>query len=99
VTQTRAKPRAVETLVKRGMAPRILELDLAAAYVGLSAAAFLNAVRDGRYPAALPDGKRRHWDRKALDAAVDRRSGLTANSGPSAGEDDEIMRAINAAHS
>ena len=50
----------------------------AAAYVGVCAATFDKATKDGRYPlASLPGGR---WDRRALDAAMDRLSGLGATS-------------------
>jgi predicted DNA-binding transcriptional regulator AlpA len=70
-------------------------LELAAAYVGLSASAFLNAINTGHYPKPLSDGRRRQWDRHALDAAVDRRSKLTAHSEPQETAD-AIMGAIDA---
>jgi hypothetical protein len=53
------------------------------------------AVAAGYYPSALQMGRRKQWDRKALDVAVDRRSGLTASS-PLC-ESDEMTRAIDAA--
>lgn len=52
----------------------------AAAYVGVCPATFDKAVKDGRYPAASLPGHR--WDRRALDAAMDRLSGLGATSDP-----------------
>lgn len=92
----RSKPEAINELVRRGIPPRVLDLDLAAAYVGLSADAFLEAVADGRYPKPLPDGRRRQWDRVALDAAIDRRSKLGAQSRKPETPDD-LMAAIDAA--
>jgi hypothetical protein len=90
----RSKAEATAELVKLGLKPRLLALELAAAYVGLSAGAFLKGVADALYPQPLQDGKRQRWDRKALDAAVDRRSGI----GPSSDEnEDDLMRAIDAA--
>lgn len=74
------------------MRPRLLDCDVAAAYLSLSVPAFLKAVAHGHYPQPLGHGSRRLWDVRALDAAVDQRSGLT----PITGGDDEIMRAINA---
>ena len=90
----RSKTEATAELVKRGLAPRLLDLDLAAAYVDLSPEAFLAGIEAGRYPQPLKDGRRQHWDRKALDAAVDRRSGFAASSHES---EDDLMRAIDAA--
>jgi hypothetical protein len=72
----RSKSGAIEELIRRGMPPRVLDLDLAAAYVGLSADVFLDAVVGGRYPKPLFDGRRRQWDMRALDAAIHRRSNL-----------------------
>jgi hypothetical protein len=90
----RSKPEATAELVKRGVRPRLLDLELAAAYVDLSPVAFLNGVADDRYPQPIQDGRRQHWDVRALDAAVDRRSGLATSSGD---EGDAMMRAIDAA--
>ena len=47
----------------------------------------------GHYPQPLGHGSRRLWDVRALDTALDRRSGLTPDG---TSNDDEIMRAINA---
>lgn len=90
------KAQAVGELVRRGISPRVLDLELAAAYVGLSAESFLDAVAAGRYPQPLPDGRRRQWDRVALDAAVDRRSSVGACLRKPETPDD-IMAAIDAA--
>jgi predicted DNA-binding transcriptional regulator AlpA len=90
----RSKPYATAQLVKLGLPPRLLDLEMSAAYVGLSASAFLGGVKEGRYPAPIQDGKRKQWDRKALDAAIDRRSGLTSSSTDPV---DEMLRAIDAA--
>jgi hypothetical protein len=91
----RSKSEATAELVKLGLIPRLLYLELAAAYVGLSAAAFLSGVAAGHYPAPLQDGRRKQWDRKALDVAVDLRSGLASSSRSE--HADELMRAIDAA--
>lgn len=96
MAMSRTKPEAVNELIRRGIAPRVLDLDLAAAYVGLSGEAFLAAVADGRYPKPLPDGRRRQWDRIALDHAIDQRSALGAHSQRQETPDD-IMAAIDAA--
>lgn len=55
--------------------PRVLRRSEAAAYCGLSPRGFDEWVRAGRLPAPLPGTKR--YDRKAIDAALDRASGLT----------------------
>jgi predicted DNA-binding transcriptional regulator AlpA len=90
-----SKIEATAELAKLGLTPRMLNLELAAAYLGLSATTFLMAVAAGYYPPALQIGRRKQWDRKALDVAVDCRSGLTASS-PLC-EIDEMTRAIDAA--
>lgn len=90
------KPEATAELIRRGITPRVLDLDLAAAYVGLCADAFLAAVADGLYPMPIAHGRRRQWDRLALDRALDRRSKLDAHS-PKQETPDAIMAAIDAA--
>jgi hypothetical protein len=89
------KPRAREELLKTGHRPRLLGLDLAAAYVGLSTASFVKAVRAGTYPMAICTGTRRQWDVNALDAAIDRLSGAAASS-PRDESPDALHRAIDA---
>jgi hypothetical protein len=55
--------------------PRGMTREEAAAYCGCeSLAAFSDWVRRGIIPGPLPGTKR--WDRKAIDAALDRASGL-----------------------
>jgi hypothetical protein len=57
------------------MHPRGMTREEAAAYCGCeSMAAFSNWVRRGIIPRPLPGTHR--WDRKAIDAALDRASGL-----------------------
>ena len=75
-----SKGSAREKLAAVGIAPRGLSLDEAAAYVNLSAKSFLTEVQEGQYPAALPHkAGRLVWDRRALDVALDRLSGLYSN--------------------
>jgi hypothetical protein len=93
----RSKSRATTELVRLGLLPRLLDLEVAAAYVGLSAAAFRAAVSAGRYPPAIEVGRRKHWDLRALDAALDRHSGLTTPSQNLEEMPDDLMRAIDAA--
>jgi transcriptional regulator with XRE-family HTH domain len=46
----------------------------AAAYLGLTPASFSKWVADGRAPKPLPGTRR--WDRKAIDLALDKLSGI-----------------------
>lgn len=60
-----------------GSLPRGLDCELAAYYVGLCPTTFLKRVNAGKYPQPMPsDDKRAIWDKKALDAAMDRQSAL-----------------------
>ena len=54
--------------------PRLLSGAAAAAYLGLKPATFSQWVADGRAPKPLPGTRR--WDRKALDLALDKLSGI-----------------------
>ena len=54
--------------------PRVLNRERAAEYCGVSPDGFSAWVRIGRMPAAIAGTRR--WDRKALDAALDKLSGL-----------------------
>lgn len=56
--------------------PRLLTKEQAAAYCGYCANAFGRHVSEGNLPPAIPGTHR--WDRKALDAAIDKLSGLEA---------------------
>lgn len=51
--------------------PRLLRADLASAYVGMSKSAFLDAVKKGRWPEPIRQGKITAWDRETLDKWVD----------------------------
>jgi predicted DNA-binding transcriptional regulator AlpA len=82
-------------LVKLGLRPRLVELEIAAAYVGLSASAFEKGVREGLYPKPIRDGRKPRWDLRALDQVIDRRSGL-APSSPGDESPEAMMRAIDA---
>jgi hypothetical protein len=57
-----------------GVTPRLLSREAAARYVGLSPGAFAAEVEAGTFPAPflLKMTRRRLWDVRALDAAVDR---------------------------
>lgn len=59
---------------RRALTPRLLSRDEAAAYARLSPAGFDAWVRAGRLPGPIPGTKR--YDLKAIDAALDRLSGL-----------------------
>ncbi|MBB4316117.1 hypothetical protein [Roseospira marina] len=68
-----------------GALPRRMTRELAAYYVGVSPPTFDSRVKDGTYPKPHADGR---YDRRALDLAVDRQSGLDTNG---TGADDEPM--------
>jgi excisionase family DNA binding protein len=54
------------------LAPRLISRDAAAAYVNVSPTKFEEMVRDGRMPQPKRlGGRRKAWDVRALDAAVD----------------------------
>ncbi len=57
--------------------PRGLPLEEAAHYVGLSPNTFTEGVKSRRLPEPLRFGRRRIWDKKALDQALDHLSKLT----------------------
>jgi hypothetical protein len=64
------------------LAPRCLSRAEAAAYVGVCVDVFDDEVRAGLWPAGRPRGAKGGkltWDRKALDAAEDLRSGFAVN--------------------
>ena len=55
------------------LAPRLINRDAAAAYVSISPTLFDRMVEDGRMPRPrLLGSKRRAWDVRELDAAIDR---------------------------
>lgn len=55
--------------------PRGMNVELAAAYVGLSPGTFRSGVEAGMWPEPMRIGKRTIWDRARLDEAVDKLSG------------------------
>jgi len=59
--------------------PRALSRAQAAAYCGCSLTSFNDWVRRGIVPGPIPGTNR--WDRKAIDVALDRASGLTFSIG------------------
>jgi hypothetical protein len=66
--------------------PRLMSGADAAAYLGVTPATFAKWVADGRAPKPLPGCRR--WDRKAIDLALDSRSGIVA---PSATDPDDVL--------
>jgi hypothetical protein len=54
--------------------PRLMTGAEAAAYLGLTPASFSKWVAEGRAPKPLPGTRR--WDRKAIDLAIDKASGI-----------------------
>ena len=68
--------------------PRLLSDYLAAAYVGISKTNFLAGVEAGHWPKPVAYGRRRLWDRLALDQAVDRLR-------QTEGESDPLMEALD----
>jgi predicted DNA-binding transcriptional regulator AlpA len=57
-----------------GFAPRLLTREQAAAYCGLSTRGFSEWVKAGKMPSPIPGTAR--WDRRAIDAVLDKASGL-----------------------
>lgn len=60
--------------------PRGLKQEQAAQIAGVCVATFAKYVKEGRYPGPTLPGKR--WDRKALEAAMDKYSKLEESSTP-----------------
>ncbi|MBO4228167.1 AlpA family transcriptional regulator [Bradyrhizobium neotropicale] len=65
--------------MKAQLAPRVLTKVEAANYAGCTVSAFSDWVRRGLMPKSLP--RTRRWDRKAIDAALDKLSGLEMVAG------------------
>src|SRR3954464_11382473 len=72
LTQCRGNP--PERRLPRGMTPRLLSRDAAAAYCGVTAETFETHVRPHVQPVEI--GARRLWDVRALDSWLDVRPGL-----------------------
>lgn len=68
------------------MTPRLLSGPDAAAYLGITPATFSKWVADGTAPRPVLGTRR--WDRKAIDLALDKASGIVA---PSIVPDDQEM--------
>lgn len=58
-----------------GAWPRVMKRKTAAAYCDLSEAAFVREVLAGALPASIMLGKQEHWNRLAIDAALDALAG------------------------
>lgn len=72
-----ARPNGAPTRLPPGLVPRGLTLDQAAAYCGLDPEGFRGWQRRGLVPGPMPGTHR--YDRRALDRALDRLSGLDDN--------------------
>jgi hypothetical protein len=83
------KTAAEDRLAQLGIMKRGLSLEEAAAYVGLSPGPFLQQVALGRMPKPHQYGRRRVWDRIALDRALGDGSARHTQADP-------IMEAIHA---
>lgn len=63
---------ARQTALPFNLPPRLITREAAAAYVSLSPTTFDELVRDGRMPKPkLLSDRRRGWDVRSLDAAID----------------------------
>lgn len=70
-----------DTTLPRGLVPRGLTKDQAAAYVGCATVRTFEAwVSRGLMPPAMPSTLR--WDKRALDLAMDRLSGIATPGTP-----------------
>jgi hypothetical protein len=60
--------------------PRLLTQKAAAAYVGVSTPTFAKWVMEGIFPGSA--GRTKMWDRKAIDLAIDKMSGIKSTPEP-----------------
>ena len=75
--------------------PRLMDVKLAASYCGISASKFRTGI-GSIWPESIRIGRNRRWDRRALDAAIDRLSEDERRNGfPSPGEAIREAREIN----
>jgi excisionase family DNA binding protein len=72
----RDPPRIAWRETPQPLAPRALTTTQAAAYVGVSAKTFSKLVDKGMFDAPMMLADQRRWDRRALDRAMDRMSGI-----------------------
>jgi hypothetical protein len=85
----------VMTRKSRVIEPRGMSKEQAAAYAGCeSLSAFNDWVRRGIMPRPIPGTRK--WDRKAIDAALDRMSGLDSKIRPQLSPYDEWKASQNA---
>ena len=61
----------IRSALPYNLPPRLLKRPEAAAYVGVSVGKFDELVRDGRMPGPKLIDRRRAWDVRALDCAID----------------------------
>jgi len=73
--------KASDTL-PNSLPPRGLTREQAAAYIGVGASTFDKLVSDGVMPRPVEFGRRRVWDRLALDAAFGALSGTVGADAP-----------------
>lgn len=80
-------------LAEIGLVPIGLDVDEAAAYVGMTPRTFRAAVEDGLYPPPMRvKGRKQVWNRLALEAAL---GAQRAEHDPIMGEIDRALRAAN----
>lgn len=72
------------SMAREYVQPRLLSGKAAAAYCSMTAATFSQWVAAGRLPRPLPGTRR--WDRKAIDLALDKLSGIEPTTGGDAAE-------------
>lgn len=66
-----------------GLRPRLMTRAQAAAYCAMTASRFSQLVKAGTFPGPIPGTTR--WDRVAIDAALDRHSGISPSKNDRAG--------------
>ena len=64
-------------VVSYAFPPRLMRVEAAAYYVGLSVTCFLDRVKAGDYPPGIKDRGIRAWLRDDLDASIERRFGVS----------------------
>jgi hypothetical protein len=66
-----AQARISQADMERARWPRLMKLASASAYCDLTPAAFEREIGAGRLPSGREIGGKEHWDRVALDKAID----------------------------
>ena len=74
--------------------PRLISGPDAAAHLGISRATFAKWTANGTLPKPIPNT--RYWDRKAIDLALDKCSGIANASASLRAEDDAWVRKYEA---